>query len=209
MLLSKQYRLRAGTASSKGRFMTSSASAARLLAMVCITLAMAARAEEMTNPAAVFCEEQGGAYRVVHEAEGERGICVLLDGREVDAWGYFREHRALPVVGTGPTGEAMQTDGGPMTSNKVVGGWARQDTVSEDAQAALDWALGQMNTAAGLRAIRGVWTQVVAGLNYAIEFQLDNDEVWHTVVFRDLDGKLHLVQPAQLGPRPDPYKRKD
>jgi len=177
--------------------------------MACITLAMAARAEEMTNPAAVFCKEQGGAYRVVQEAEGERGICVLRDGREVDAWGYFREHHALPSVGTRPTGEATHTDGGSMTGNKLVGGWTRQDTVSEDAQAALDWVLGQMNTAAGLRGIRGVWTQVVAGLNYAIEFELDNDEVWHTVVFRDLDGKFHLTQPAQLGPRPDPYNRKD
>jgi putative hemolysin len=189
--------------------MKNSASTILLLAMACITLAMAARAAEMPNPAAVFCEEQGSAYRVVQEAEGERGICVLRDGREVDAWGYFREHHASPSVGTRATGEATHADGGAMTGNKLAGGWTRQDTVSQDAQAALDWVLGQMNTATDLRGIRGVWTQVVAGLNYAIEFELDNDEVWHTVVFRDLDGKFHLTQPAQLGPRPDPYARKD
>ena len=189
--------------------MTNSASATRLLAMACITLAMAARAAEVPNPAAVFCKEQGGAYRVVQEAEGERGICVLRDGREVDAWDYFREYHASPSVETRPTAESTRTDGGPMAGNKLVGGWTRQETVTEDARAALDWVLGQMNTAAGLRGIRGVWTQVVAGLNYAIEFELDNDEVWHTVVFRDLDGKFHLTQPAQLGPRPDPYNRKD
>jgi putative hemolysin len=189
--------------------MTNSASTTRLLAMACITFAMAARAAEIPNPAAVFCKEQGGAYRVVQETEGERGICVLQDGRQVDARGYFREHHASPSVGTRPTAESTHTDGGSMTGNKRVGGWTRQDTASEDAQAALDWVLGQMNTAAGLRGIRGVWTQVVAGLNYAIEFELDNGEVWHTVVFRDLDGKFHLAQPAQLGPRPDPYNRKD
>jgi hypothetical protein len=66
-----------------------------------------------------------------------------------------------------------------------------------------------MNTAARLRSIREVRTQVVAGLNYAIEFELDNGEVWHTIVFRDLDGKYHLTQPARLGPLPDPYKGRD
>lgn len=189
--------------------MMSSATSVRLLAMVCFTLALAARAEEVTNPAAVFCKEQGGDYRVVQEAAGERGVCALQDGREVDAWGYFREHHASPAVGTMPTGEAAETDGVPMTDNKLAGGWTQQDTVSEEARAALDWVLGQMNTAAGLKAIRGVWIQVVAGLNYAIEFELENDEVWHTVVFRDLEGRFHLAQPAQLGPRPDPYSRED
>ena len=189
--------------------MTNAASIIRLMAMACIPLSIAACTTEMPNPAAVFCKEQGGAYRVVQEAEGERGICVLRDGREVDAWDYFREHHATSSVGTRPTAEAKHTDGGSMNGNKLVGGWTRQNTVSEDARAALDWVLGQMNTAAGLRGIRGVWTQVVAGLNYAIEFELDNDEVWHTVVFRDLDGKFHLTQPAQLGPRPDPYNLKD
>lgn len=195
--------------------MRNSASTACLLAIVCLALPMAGCAEdisnpaEMPNPAAVFCQEQGGAYRVAQGAEGERGICVLRDGGEVDAWSYFRDQHKSPSVGTRATGEATHTDGGSMTGNILAGGWTRQDTVSEDAQAALDWVLGQMNTAAGLRDIRGVWTQVVAGLNYAIEFELDNDEVWHTVVFRDLDGNLHLAQPAQLGPRPDPYNRKD
>jgi len=93
-----------------------------------------------------------------------------------------------------------------MKEHKLVGGWSRQDEPTADARAALDWVLGQMNTAARLRRIREVRTQVVAGLNYAIEFELDNAEVWHTIVFRDLDGKYHLTQPAQLGPLPDPYK---
>jgi putative hemolysin len=49
------------------------------------------------NPAAQFCEQEGGRYRTVEEAGGARGICVLPDGREVDAWAYFREqHGAAP-----------------------------------------------------------------------------------------------------------------
>jgi len=42
------------------------------------------------NPAAVFCEEQGGRYRILQEPAGMRGICSLPDGREIDAWEYFR-----------------------------------------------------------------------------------------------------------------------
>lgn len=96
-----------------------------------------------------------------------------------------------------------------MKDSRLAGGWSRQDEPSADARAALDWVLGQMNTAARLRRIREVRTQVVAGLNYAIEFELDNGEVWHTIVFRDLDGKYHLTQQAQLGVLPDPYQRGD
>ena len=44
----------------------------------------------LPNPAAVFCEEQGGTYRTVQEPQGTRGICKLIDGREVDAWEFFR-----------------------------------------------------------------------------------------------------------------------
>ena len=93
-----------------------------------------------------------------------------------------------------------------MTGKQLAGGWSKQSEVSDDAQVALDWVLGQMNTAAELRVIRAVWTQVLAGVNYAIEFELDNGEVWHTTVFRDLSGEFQLTQPAQLGPRPDPLK---
>ncbi|MEM6579577.1 MAG: DUF333 domain-containing protein [Pseudomonadota bacterium] len=44
----------------------------------------------IANPAATFCEEEGGTYRIVSEETGERGVCVLPDGEEVDAWEFFR-----------------------------------------------------------------------------------------------------------------------
>ena len=44
----------------------------------------------IANPAAVFCEEEGGTYKTVEEEAGSRGVCVLADGDEVDAWEYFR-----------------------------------------------------------------------------------------------------------------------
>lgn len=42
-------------------------------------------ATEIANPAAVFCEEQGGSYSLDDET------CTLPDGSVVDAWDYFRE----------------------------------------------------------------------------------------------------------------------
>lgn len=40
----------------------------------------------LANPAAVFCEEQGGIV------SGEEPMCELPDGSVVDAWEYFREN---------------------------------------------------------------------------------------------------------------------
>jgi putative hemolysin len=70
------------------------------------------------NPAAVFCEQEGGRYRTIAEIGGARGVCVLQDGREVDAWDYFRErHSALPLrwerTAHMPFDRAAQREGGP------------------------------------------------------------------------------------------------
>lgn len=47
--------------------------------------------QQLPNPAAQFCVDEGGTYRIVQETSGERGLCLLPDGREVDAWTHFRE----------------------------------------------------------------------------------------------------------------------
>lgn len=40
----------------------------------------------LANPAAVFCEEQGGV------TSGDEPMCELSDGSVVDAWEYFRDN---------------------------------------------------------------------------------------------------------------------
>jgi putative hemolysin len=40
----------------------------------------------IANPAAVFCEDQGGT------TSGPEPMCELPDGSVVDAWSYFREN---------------------------------------------------------------------------------------------------------------------
>jgi uncharacterized protein len=52
-------------------------------------------APQLANPAAVYCVQSGGTYKTVREDAGERGICVLPDGREVDAWQHFRGSKGL------------------------------------------------------------------------------------------------------------------
>ena len=92
-----------------------------------------------------------------------------------------------------------QPEANPICSaENLVGGWS-QSEVTPEAQQALDFVLGQMNTAAKLKEILSVRTQVVNGMNYAIEFEMDNGEVWNTIVYRSLKGDMEMTQPAQQG----------
>lgn len=77
----------------------------------------------------------------------------------------------------------------------MPGGWSHAE-VTPDVEHALDHVLKQMNTSAKLEKIITVKTQVVAGLNYSIDFQLDNGGIWNTVVFRDLSGNYSITKPA-------------
>ncbi|MEM9498845.1 MAG: DUF333 domain-containing protein [Pseudomonadota bacterium] len=67
----------------------------------------------IANPAAEFCLDTGGDYRIVKAAEGERGVCVLPDGEEVDAWAYFRaETEHAPQEGSDGDGTGTGTGTG-------------------------------------------------------------------------------------------------
>jgi putative hemolysin len=45
----------------------------------------------MANPAAVFCEENGGVSEIRTDEDGSQsGVCVFPDGSECDEWAYFR-----------------------------------------------------------------------------------------------------------------------
>lgn len=44
----------------------------------------------LSNPAADFCVTTGGLYGVRESDAGDRGICVLPSGEEIDAWDYVR-----------------------------------------------------------------------------------------------------------------------
>ena len=84
------------------------------------------------------------------------------------------------------------------SSKKLAGGWSKKDMTSE-AQEALDFALNSMVTDARLTKVLSIHSQVVNGVNYAIEFEMENGEIYHTIVYRALDGEMSLTQPVECG----------
>ena len=101
---------------------------------------------------------------------------------------------AISLVGcaTQSTPEPPKT-----TTRSIPGGW-NEAKIDDGAQQALDVVLQQMNTSAKLDKILAVRKQVVAGMNYDIDFQLDNGEHWNTRVFRDLKGNYTMTKAATL-----------
>jgi putative hemolysin len=46
---------------------------------------------QIPNPAAVYCEEQGGTEEIVTAADGSQsGVCHFTDGSQCDEWAFFR-----------------------------------------------------------------------------------------------------------------------
>ena len=46
----------------------------------------------MSNPASVYCVEQGGESILVRSKKGDFGICKLKDGTAVEEWEYYRQN---------------------------------------------------------------------------------------------------------------------
>lgn len=46
---------------------------------------------QIANPAATYCNEQGGQYTIVTADDGSQsGACTLSDGTVCNGWEYFR-----------------------------------------------------------------------------------------------------------------------
>ena len=43
----------------------------------------------MGNPSAVYCQELGYKFKTVPDPEGERGVCILPENQECDAWDFL------------------------------------------------------------------------------------------------------------------------
>lgn len=45
----------------------------------------------LANPAAVYCEEQGGRVEIRTASDGgQYGVCILTDDSECDEWAFYR-----------------------------------------------------------------------------------------------------------------------
>lgn len=80
----------------------------------------------------------------------------------------------------------------------MAGGWSKSE-ITPSMINALDPVIKTLNTSAKLSHIDKVYTQVVAGTNYAIEFTLSNGDTWHTLVYEDLQGNYSITVQATKG----------
>lgn len=83
-----------------------------LLASAMVVAGCGAKEQDagLPNPAAVYCEEQGGKVEIRTDSAGNQyGICKFDDGTECDEWAYYRgecmpgdmEQAPEPGQGTG------------------------------------------------------------------------------------------------------------
>lgn len=107
----------------------------------------------------------------------------------------------FPILMAGMLGACSSAPQQPQCA-ALAGGWQVQALPNAQADVALASVLARMNTAAKLESIREVRSQAVSGVNYDIEFQLDNGEVWNTRVYRDLRGNYQMTRVAQQGQLP-------
>lgn len=109
-------------------------------------------AAEAPNPAALFCVEQGGSYTILDEPGGQRGHCLLVDGRKVDAWDYFRE-MTTPFDAASTVADRIWT-GGPILT--MVDDAMRAEALAERGGKII--AVGSLQN---VMALKGPETQVI------------------------------------------------
>jgi hypothetical protein len=65
----------------------------------------------LPNPAAIFYAENGGKFEIRKATDGSQsGVCILSDGREVDAWQFFRQNTKIKwSVPTGCVASLLQS----------------------------------------------------------------------------------------------------
>ncbi|MEZ8102681.1 cystatin domain-containing protein [Vibrio bivalvicida] len=88
----------------------------------------------------------------------------------------------------------------PMCNNEAMpGGWHPPGHVSPEVEKAVALVLRQISTSSPLKKITDVRTQVVAGMNYAVEFELENGEVWNAIIYQSLNNEYSITQEPKLG----------
>lgn len=94
--------------------------------------------------------------------------------------------------------EQVAAQAGCTTDTGLAGGWT-EVPITPELQEALETVLTQLDTTGTVSSLLSVKTQVVAGVNYLVDFELDNGETWHTKIFQDLAGNYSISEPAALG----------
>lgn len=76
----------------------------------------------ISNPASLFCEDQGGTVEIVTDEGGNQsGICRLSDGTEIDEWDYYRQYHADEGTGlANPAAVFCEEQGGVVSGDEPM-----------------------------------------------------------------------------------------
>jgi putative hemolysin len=105
------------------------AALAIFLVLISVMIFQSSIVSATPNPAKLYCDkmnEEFGlsgryAYNIVEEEAGQRGVCVLPDGQEVDAWDFFTGKVAAEYSYCAKMGYASETrTGGIFSSEEQV-----------------------------------------------------------------------------------------
>ncbi|WP_371924887.1 cystatin domain-containing protein [Endozoicomonas sp. SCSIO W0465] len=75
----------------------------------------------------------------------------------------------------------------------LPGGWTTSE-VTPEVQKATNLVIKGMEKTAKVKKMLAVHSQIVNGVNYALEFQLENGTIWSAIVYRDPEGKYNITQ---------------
>jgi putative hemolysin len=107
----------------------------------------------LPNPAAVFCEEQGGTVEIrTGEDGGQYGVCVFDDGSECDEWAYYRGECSPGGAGPGianPASVFCEEQGGTVEIRTGEDGGQYGVCVFDDGTECDEWALFRGECAPG------------------------------------------------------------
>ncbi len=83
--------------------------------LILMALAGCTPRADMSNPASVYCEQQGNTLEILTAADGSQsGVCIFPDGSTCDEWAYFRGEcaPASNASGGGPEGSGGTGENG-------------------------------------------------------------------------------------------------
>lgn len=134
---------------------------ARPVAAPTPTAAASQPAANMPNPAAVFCEKNGGKVDIRKDAKGnEYGVCVFVDGSECDEWAYFRgecKPGAQKAIGMpNPASVNCTEKGGKLDIRKDAKGGETGVCVFPDGSECEEWAFFRGACKPGAAAVIGM-----------------------------------------------------
>ncbi|QWG09236.1 cystatin domain-containing protein [Flammeovirga kamogawensis] len=69
--------------------------------------------------------------------------------------------------------------------------------MNQEVKNAVNFGLTEIRTTSHLKKIIKAKQQIVSGINYEVEFELENKEIWTIKVYKDLSGNYSLLDKSK------------